>query len=67
MSAGVLPFTHVAASASADSAIGVIAQSETKFKVSCGAFSNGGGGFGSFHDVVDDLFTNTGRCQAVEA
>ncbi|WP_157109627.1 hypothetical protein [Rhodococcus sp. WMMA185] len=62
MSAGVIPFTHTAASAADDLVVGKngIAEADTNFKVSCGAFSiEGSGPFVSFNSPVDTLFTDS--------
>ncbi|WP_084721965.1 RICIN domain-containing protein [Rhodococcus marinonascens] len=58
LSAGVLPFTHAAASADDDPVAGQdgTAQSTTTFKVSCGAYSNGGTAGQAFHDEPVDIF-----------
>ncbi len=59
MCVGVLPFTHVVASADDDILTGEFepSQTVTNFKVSCGGYANGGGGFVQFHEPVD-VFTN---------
>ncbi|WP_169846715.1 hypothetical protein [Rhodococcus marinonascens] len=61
LSAGVLPFVHATAQAADDPVTGEggTVHSETKFKVSCGAFANGGTATTGFNGPVDDLFTNT--------